>query len=67
MQTYAESTGKPVVAGFFDPRASSIQYVVSDSAAKRCAIIDPDIRTRWSSGHEFHWLPAGAASFPSLL
>lgn len=32
---------KPVVAGFFDKRTFSIQYVVSDPATKRCAIIDP--------------------------
>ncbi|MGQ7245695.1 MBL fold metallo-hydrolase [Salinicola sp. V024] len=29
------------VAGFFDPRTFSIQYVVSDPDACRCAIIDP--------------------------
>jgi glyoxylase-like metal-dependent hydrolase (beta-lactamase superfamily II) len=29
------------VAGFFDKRTSSIQYVVSDPATKDCAIIDP--------------------------
>jgi len=29
------------VAGFFDKRTFSIQYVVSDPATKRCAIIDP--------------------------
>lgn len=32
---------RPVVKGFFDPRTSSIQYVVSCAATKRCAIIDP--------------------------
>ena len=32
---------KPVVAGFYDKRTFSIQYVVSDPATKRCAIIDP--------------------------
>jgi len=31
----------PEVTGFFDDRTSSIQYVVSDPATKRCAIIDP--------------------------
>jgi len=35
------ATVKPEVAGFFDDRTSSIQYVVSDPATKRCAIIDP--------------------------
>ncbi|MBB3769919.1 glyoxylase-like metal-dependent hydrolase (beta-lactamase superfamily II) [Angulomicrobium tetraedrale] len=32
---------KPEVTGFFDPRTSSIQYVVADPAARRCAIVDP--------------------------
>ncbi len=32
---------KPDVTGFFDPRTSSIQYVVADPETKRCAIIDP--------------------------
>ena len=32
---------KPEVKGFFDPRTYSVQYVVSDPATKRCAIIDP--------------------------
>lgn len=31
----------PRVKGFFDPRTWSIQYVVTDPATKRCAIIDP--------------------------
>ncbi|MCX7304808.1 MAG: bifunctional sulfur transferase/dioxygenase Blh [Hyphomicrobiales bacterium] len=31
----------PQVKGFFDPRTWSIQYVVSDPATKRCAIVDP--------------------------
>jgi uncharacterized protein (TIGR01244 family) len=32
---------KPVVKGFYDARTGSIQYVASDPATKRCAIIDP--------------------------
>ncbi|EHH05888.1 hypothetical protein GCM10007880_31330 [Mesorhizobium amorphae] len=32
---------RPVVWGLFDPRSSSIQYVVSDPATRRCAIVDP--------------------------
>jgi glyoxylase-like metal-dependent hydrolase (beta-lactamase superfamily II) len=32
---------RPDVKGFFDPRTSSIQYVVSDPATRACAIIDP--------------------------
>lgn len=32
---------RPDVAGFFDKRTSSIQYVVWDPATKDCAIIDP--------------------------
>lgn len=37
------STGAntPDVAGFFEPRTFSVQYVVSDPATKKCAIIDP--------------------------
>ncbi|MGO4839678.1 MBL fold metallo-hydrolase, partial [Rhizobiaceae sp. 2RAB30] len=34
-------TGKPDVAAFFDKRTFSIQYVVSDPATGKCAIIDP--------------------------
>jgi len=33
--------GHPDVAGFFDPRTFSVQYVVSDPVTKQCAIIDP--------------------------
>ena len=32
---------KPEVAGFFDQRTFSIQYVVTDPATRKCAIIDP--------------------------
>src|SRR5260370_28213307 len=35
------SSIRPEVRGFFDPRTYSVQYVVSDPAAQRCAIIDP--------------------------
>jgi uncharacterized protein (TIGR01244 family) len=31
----------PRVKGFFDPRTSSVQYVVSDPTTQHCAIIDP--------------------------
>src|ERR1051325_11894605 len=31
----------PVVAGFYDPRTFSIQYIVTDPATGRCAIVDP--------------------------
>ncbi|MDI5890920.1 MBL fold metallo-hydrolase [Halomonas rhizosphaerae] len=45
MKTFALSpssgAGKPDVAGFFDPRTFSVQYVVSDPATHQCAIIDP--------------------------
>jgi glyoxylase-like metal-dependent hydrolase (beta-lactamase superfamily II) len=37
----ASGGGKPDVAGFFDPRTFSIQYVASDPATRRCALIDP--------------------------
>ena len=33
--------GKPIVAGFFERRTSSVQYVVADPETKRCAIVDP--------------------------
>ena len=36
-----EDSQKPVVKGFFDKRTFSIQYVVSDPATKKCAVIDP--------------------------
>lgn len=32
---------KPEVTGFFDPRTFSVQYVVADPEAGRCAILDP--------------------------
>jgi uncharacterized protein (TIGR01244 family) len=32
---------RPEVKGFFDPRTWSVQYVVSDPATGKCAIIDP--------------------------
>ncbi|SEL06642.1 MBL fold metallo-hydrolase [Halomonas daqiaonensis] len=45
MKTFAFSqntgAGTPDVAGFFDPRTFSIQYVVSDPASRKCVIIDP--------------------------
>lgn len=31
----------PIVKAFFDARTSSIQYIVSCPATRRCAIIDP--------------------------
>ena len=37
----AQQPGNPDVAGFFDPRTFSVQYVVSDPATKQCAVIDP--------------------------
>jgi glyoxylase-like metal-dependent hydrolase (beta-lactamase superfamily II) len=32
---------RPIVAGFFEKRTSSVQYVVADPETKRCAIVDP--------------------------
>lgn len=37
----AMQQAKPVVVTFYDKRTFSLQYVVSDPATKRCAIIDP--------------------------
>jgi uncharacterized protein (TIGR01244 family) len=41
---------RPEVKGFYDPRTYSIQYVVSDPATKRCAIIDPVLDFEEKSG-----------------
>lgn len=35
------AVSKPDVKGFYEARTGSIQYVVSDPATKRCAIVDP--------------------------
>src|SRR5690606_9276650 len=36
-----DGNARPLVKGFHDERTGSIQYVVSDPATNRCAIIDP--------------------------
>jgi len=45
MKTFALSAsggaGSPDVAGFYDPRTASVQYIVSDPATGHAAIIDP--------------------------
>ncbi|MFI0474439.1 MBL fold metallo-hydrolase [Halomonas sp. HMF6819] len=45
MKTFQHSPavqpGQPEVAGFYDPRTGSVQYIVSNPATKACAIIDP--------------------------
>ena len=46
---------RPVVKGFFDRRTSSIQYVVSDPATARCAIIDPVLDFEEKSGATATW------------
>lgn len=43
-------SGRPEVAGFFDPRTSSVQYVVADPATRRCALIDPVLDFDETSG-----------------
>lgn len=40
-ETSSQLQGRPIVAGFFEKRTSSVQYVVADPVTKRCAIIDP--------------------------
>lgn len=40
----------PDVAAFFDPRTSSVQYVVADPATRACAIIDPVLDYDETSG-----------------
>jgi glyoxylase-like metal-dependent hydrolase (beta-lactamase superfamily II) len=37
----SNNTSRPIVAGFFEKRTSSVQYVVADPATRQCAIIDP--------------------------
>lgn len=39
--THALSTVKPQVEAFIDKRTCSVQYVVSDPATGRCALVDP--------------------------
>ena len=41
---------KPEVTGFYDPRTFSIQYVVADTDAKVCVIIDPVLDFEEKSG-----------------
>src|ERR1700724_2840141 len=43
-------SNRPEVRGFFDERTCSVQYVVSDPAAHRCAIIDPVLDFEERSG-----------------
>jgi glyoxylase-like metal-dependent hydrolase (beta-lactamase superfamily II) len=46
----AASRTKPEVTGFWDPATFSIQYVVTDPATKRCAIVDPVLDFDTKSG-----------------
>lgn len=41
---------KPEVTGFWDPATFSIQYVVADSATRRCAVVDPILDFDTNSG-----------------
>ncbi|RUR34565.1 MBL fold metallo-hydrolase [Vreelandella nanhaiensis] len=54
MKTFARSAstgeGMPEVVGFFDPRTFSVQYIVSDPATHKCAIIDPVLDFNEKSG-----------------
>jgi len=45
-----QTSRRPQVKGFFDARTSSIQYVVSDPEAGKCAIIDPVLDFDETSG-----------------
>lgn len=38
---FEDLRGRPLVAGFFEKRTSSVQYVVADPETKQCAIVDP--------------------------
>lgn len=40
----------PEVTAFFDPRTGSLQYVVADPGARRCAIVDPVLDFEEKSG-----------------
>ncbi len=51
----AELKGKPLVKGFYDPRTSSVQYVVTDPATRCCAIIDPVLDFDEKSGATATW------------
>jgi len=51
----------PQVKAFFEPRSCSVQYVVSDPATKRCAIIDPVLDFDEMSG------ATGTASADAIL
>lgn len=46
---------QPEVVGVFDPRTFSVQYVVSDPVAKRCAIVDPVLDFDEKSGATATW------------
>ncbi|MBN9074828.1 MAG: TIGR01244 family phosphatase [Rhizobiales bacterium] len=47
-------TNAPRVKGFYDERTGSIQYVVADPVARRCAIIDPVFDFDEKSGATSH-------------
>lgn len=51
----SERYGHPTVAGFFEKRTSSVQYVVADPDTKRCAIIDPVLDFDPNSGATATW------------
>jgi glyoxylase-like metal-dependent hydrolase (beta-lactamase superfamily II) len=40
-RTSSLAEDRPVVAGFYDKRTGSIQYVVADPGTRKCAVIDP--------------------------
>ena len=44
------SSGGPIVAGFFEKRTSSIEYVMVDPDTRQCAIIDPVLDFDANSG-----------------
>ncbi len=45
-----EAVARPDVRGFFEERTFSLQYVVSDPATRKCAIIDPVLDYEERSG-----------------
>src|SRR5215208_584281 len=40
----------PIVTGFFEQRTCSVQYIVTDPATRRCAVIDPVLDFDLNSG-----------------
>ena len=53
----------PVVTGFFEPKTSSISYVVADPATGHCAVIDPVLDYEARSGRTATTFAQGIVDF----